>query len=254
MPIKSDDPDYVTSLARGLGIIACFGQNAETLTLSEIAMRINLSRGTTRRFLLTLEALGYLRCDGKRFRLSPKTLDLGYAYLSSVPLWRVALPLMQDVVDEIDESCSLGVLEKCDVVYIARTPPKHLSYLPLSAGARMPAHSNAMGQVLLANLSSDELDSYFRKAKLEKLTKHTMTDEKTIRGALAVIAKSGYAFSDGQTHATIRSIAVPIRTRLGRVEASLNVSAYESRASKQQMLRHFLPVLQRAAAQLSRTL
>ena len=94
IPIASDDPDFVNALARGLGVITCFGEDSERLTLSEIATRTGLSRGTARRFLLTLEALGYVRCDGKAFRLAPKTLNLGYAYLSSLPLWKAAQPIM----------------------------------------------------------------------------------------------------------------------------------------------------------------
>src|ERR1700720_4708836 len=109
MPITPDDPDFVNALARGLGVITSFGHDAEVLTLSEIAAKTRLTRGTARRFLLTLEALGYVRFDGKAFRLAPKALNLGYAYLSSLPLWKAAQPIMKDVVDELHESCSLGV-------------------------------------------------------------------------------------------------------------------------------------------------
>ena len=169
--ITPDDPDFVNALARGLGIITCFGQEREQLTLSEVAAVAGLSRGTARRFLLTLEALGYVRCDGKAFKLAPKTLNLVYAYLSSLPLWKAAQPIMKLVVDELNESCALGVLDDHDVVYIARIPPKHLSFIPVNLGTRMPAHVNAMGQVLLAEFSEPapglregddmELDSAF---------------------------------------------------------------------------------------------
>ncbi len=254
MPIAPDDPDFVNALARGLSVITCFGQNSERLTLSNIAEKTGLSRGTARRFLLTLESLGYLRSDGSFYRLAPKTLSLGYAYLSSLPLWKAAQPIMQDVVDELDESCSLGVIDGQDVVYIARIPPKHLSYLPVNLGTRMPAHINAMGQVLLSGLSPKELDDYFRKTKFEKLTKYTLSNEKDIRAALVRVKEDRYALSDRQLHAGIRSIAVPIRTKAGRIDAALNASAEEGRASKRDLLQRFLPVLRRAAEQLSHRL
>src|SRR5882757_9609818 len=112
MPLSPDDPDFVNALARGLSVVTSFGQQAESQTLSEIAVKTSLSRGTARRLLLTLEALGYVRSDGKSFRLAPKTLNLGYAYLSSLPLWKAAQPIMKDLVETLNESCALGVLDK----------------------------------------------------------------------------------------------------------------------------------------------
>lgn len=253
-PITSQDPDFVNALARGLGVITCFDQDAEVLTLSEIAAKTRLTRGTARRFLLTLESLGYVRCDGKTFRLTPKVLNLGYAYLSSLPLWKAAQSIMKDVVDELDESCSIGVLDGHDVVYIGRIPPKHLSFIPVQPGTRMPAHINAMGQVLLAQLNSQELDAYFRNATYEKITKYTLTDEAAIRKVLTRVAKDRYALSDRQLQIGIRSIAVPIPSKSGRSEVAINATANESRASKRELIMRFLPVLRRAADQLGHAL
>jgi IclR family pca regulon transcriptional regulator len=254
MSITPDDPDFVNALARGLSVITSFGRDAEVLTLSQIAEKTRLTRGTARRFLLTLEALGYVRFDGKAFKLAPRALNLGYAYLSSLPLWKVAQPIMKDVVDELQESCALGVLDDHDVVYIARLPPKHLSFIPVNLGTRMPAHLNAMGQVLLAELSAKELDDYFRNAKLEKITQYTLTSEAAIRKSLARVARDRYALSDQQLQLGLRSIAVPIPAKSGRTEVALNASAEGPRASKQDLVRRFLPVLRRAADQLAHAL
>ncbi len=253
-PITSDDPDFVSALARGLAVITCFGQDSERLTLSEVAVKAGLSRGTARRLLLTLEALGYVRFDGKTFRLAAKALNLGYAYLSSLPLWKAAQPIMKEVVEELHESCSLGVLDDHDVVYIARIPPKHLSFLPVNLGTRMPAHVNAMGQVLLAEFLPQELDDYFRTAKFEKITRYTLTDPAAIRKALARVARDRFALSDQQLRLGLRSIAVPIRSKSGRAEVALNVSAEDRRATKQDMIERFLPILRRAADQLAHAL
>ena len=254
MPLSPDDPDFVNALARGLSVVTSFGQQAENQTLSEIAVKTSLSRGTARRLLLTLEALGYVRSDGKTFRLAPKALNLGYAYLSSLPLWKMAQPIMKEVVADLDESCSLGVLDDHDVVYIARLPPKHLSFLPVNLGTRMPAHINAMGQVLLAEFSSDELDRYFANAKFERITRHTPTSEAAIRKVLARVAKDRYALSDQQLQLGLRSIAVPVPFKSGRSEFAMNVSAEDHRMSRQDLIRRVLPVLRRAADQLAHAL
>jgi IclR family pca regulon transcriptional regulator len=253
-PISADDPDFVTALARGLDVITCFGAEAERLTLSEVAAKTGLTRGTARRFLLTLQALGYVRLDGKQFRLAPRTLNLGYAFLSSLPLWKTAQPIMKDVVDQLHESCSLGVLDDHDVVYIARIPPKHLSFIPVNLGTRMPAHVNAMGQVLLAEFSPRELDDYFRNARFEKITRYTLTDDAAIRRVLARVARDGYALSDQQLQLGLRSIAVPVPSKSGRTEVALNASAEGRRATKRDLIERFLPVLRRAAEQLAHAL
>lgn len=252
--LTPDDPDFVTALARGLEVITCFGQDAEELTLSEVAARTGLTRGTARRFLLTLEALGYVRSAGKAFQLTPRALRLGYAYLSSLPLWKAAQPIMKELVDALDEPCSLGALDGRDVVYFARTPPKHLSYIPIQLGTRMPAHINAMGQVLLAEFGPHELDEYFRHVTFEKITRYTLTDEAEIRKVLARVARNGYALSDRQLQIGIRSIAVPIRPKSGRPEVAINATANEGRASKRDLIERFLPALRRAAEQLSHAL
>lgn len=251
MSIATDDPDFVTSFARGLDVIACFGPSADRMTLSEVAHKTHLARGTARRLLLTLEALGYVRSDGKTFSLTPRILNLGYAYLSSLPLWSRAQLIMSDVVAMLDQSCSLGALEGQDIVYLARIPPKHLFYLPVTPGTRMPAHINAMGQVLLAELNEPELDLYFRNARFEKLTKYTMTKEAEIRKGLKRAARDRFAISDRQYHPTICSIAVSVPSNSGRSEIAINASAEHSQASKDDLVKKFLPVLRRAAAQLA---
>jgi IclR family pca regulon transcriptional regulator len=251
LPISSEDPDFVNALARGLAVITAFGQQSEQMTLTEVAEKLELTRGTTRRFLLTLEALGYLRSDGKTFRLTPKTLDLGYAYLSSLPLWRTAQPIMQEVVNEIDESCSLGVLEDHDVVYIARIPPKHSTFIHVPPGTRMPAHLNAMGQVLLSGLSSTDLDQYLASAKLDAVTQYTLVEPQAIRKKIERVAKDGYAISDQQLEIGMRSIAVPVRSKNGHMEASINATVGGNRAGREDLIKRLLPVLRRAASQLA---
>src|SRR5688572_13772320 len=102
MPIDFESPDFVTSVARGLSVIRAFGPGVSSLSLAEIAERTELTRPTARRFLLTLEALGYIRSDGKRFWLAPKTLDLGYAYLSSMSIADIAHESMRSIVEELN--------------------------------------------------------------------------------------------------------------------------------------------------------
>src|SRR5207237_3612917 len=100
---------YVQSFARGLQVIRSFSAQAPQQTLSEVAQRTGLTRAGARRILLTLENLGYVRCQGRQFSLAPRILDLGFAYLSSLPLWNLAEPVMERLVEDVKESCSAAV-------------------------------------------------------------------------------------------------------------------------------------------------
>lgn len=254
MPIDEHHPDFVTAFARGLNVIRTFERGAENLTLSQVAARANLTRGSARRFLLTLEALGYVIQDGNNFRLSPKVLDLGYSYLSSIPLWEKAQPFMKEIVDTIDESCSLGVLDGPDVVYIARVPPRHVYTIPVQVGTRMPAYVNAMGRVLLASLSDAELDRYFSEVQPSQLTPRTTTNITQLREVVSQARTQGYAMPEDEVYEGRRSLAVPIRNREGRTVASINISAMNSRADRDKFHGTFLPLLNRAAQQIGSSL
>lgn len=254
MPIDKDAPDFVTAFARGLSIIRCFGKDAVNLTLAEVAERSGLTRPTARRFLLTLEALGYAGTDGKRFWLAPRTLDLGYSYLSSIGIADTAQGSMRAVVDALNESCSMGVLDGGDVIYIARAAPKHMMSLQINVGSRLPAFCNSIGRVLLAGLNAGDLGAYFKTNARRAYTRYTLTDERRLRRVLADVRASGYALIDQEVEEGLRAIAVPIRTASGRVAAGLSVGAHTGRMSKSAMVKTVLPVLRQRAREIEEIL
>ena len=146
---------YVQSFARGLQVIRSFSAQAPQQTLSEVAARSGLTRAGARRILLTLQTLGYVESDGRNFRLTARILDLGFAYLSSLPLWNLAEPLMESLVEEVKESSSAAVLEGQDIVYVLRVPTHKILSIGLGVGSRLPAYCTSMGRVLLAARRGD---------------------------------------------------------------------------------------------------
>ncbi|MGD9536608.1 MAG: IclR family transcriptional regulator [Alphaproteobacteria bacterium] len=246
--------DYVLSLERGLEVIQSFGRDAERMTLSEVARRTGLSRAASRRFLLTLTELGYVAFDGKRFSLTPRVLGLGYAYLASHTVVEVAQPILERVSERLHESCSLSVLDGAEIVYVARAPTKRIMSVTISIGTRLPAHATSMGQVLLAALAQEKLDAYLAATERKPYTPHTVTDEAQLRVLLARVAQQGYSLVDQELEAGLRSIAVPVRDRAGRVIAAMNVSSHAARASLGDMVKALLPPLRRAAADLTASL
>ena len=169
------------SLQRGLAVIRAFDADNPTLTLSDVARSTGLARAAARRFLLTLVDLGYIRVDGRQFRLSPQVLELGRAYLSSLRIPQIALPHLRDVTDELRESSSLAVLDGTDIVYVAHAPAKRILSITIDIGTRDPAFATSLGRVLLAGQDDDWLDHYLATVELPAITPRTINTPDKLR-------------------------------------------------------------------------
>jgi IclR family pca regulon transcriptional regulator len=241
---------FVQSLERGLAVIRAFGPEDPELTLSDVARRTGLTRAAARRFLLTLADLGYVRFDGRLFALTPRVLELGYAYLSSLSLPEVAEPHLERLAAEVRESSSVSVLDGDDIVYVGRVPTSRIMRVAINVGTRFPAYATSMGRVLLAALDDDELDAYLARADVRPLTARALDTPAKLRAELGRVRAQGWALVDQELEEGLRSIAVPIRGRNGRVIAAVNVSAHASRSSKEAVRRALLPPLQATAARI----
>ncbi|MGI5284063.1 IclR family transcriptional regulator domain-containing protein [Nonomuraea polychroma] len=242
--------DHVQSLARGLAVIRAFSAAEPELTLSQVARATGLSRAAARRFLLTLADLGYVRSDGRLFSLTPRVLELGYAYLSSLSLPEVADPHLERLAAEVHESASVAVLDGEDVVYVARVATARIMRVTINIGTRFPAYCTSMGRVLLAALPADDLDAYLECASLRRLTSHTIVLPAALRAELDLVRGRGWAMVDQELEEGLRSIAAPIRDRSGRTVAAVNVSTHASRTSLQQARRDLLPPLLATAGKI----
>lgn len=245
--IGEDDPSYVGALARGLAVIRAFDRGHEALTLAEVAKATVLPRATVRRSLLTLQALGYVASDGKQFRLTPRILALGYAYLASTPLPRVLQPALERVSELTRESCSASTLDGPEIVYVARAATRRIMSVGLAVGSRLPAFATAMGRVLLAALPGPEARTLIEAAPRPRLTPHTVTGLAELERALAVVAQQGYALVDQELEIGLCAIAVPIRNSAGAVVAAMNVSAQATRMGAPELVAEVLPHLREAA-------
>jgi IclR family pca regulon transcriptional regulator len=159
------DPDFMTSLARGMAVMRAFTRSRRNLTVAELSRKTGLSRACVRRCLHTLRKLGYVDADDHVFSLRPKVLSLGYSYLSSAPLADIAQPLLERVSAAVQESSSLGVLDGDEVVYVARSATRRIMSVALNVGSRLPAYCTSLGRVALAALEADELRGYFTRAR-----------------------------------------------------------------------------------------
>ncbi len=245
---------YVQSFARGLSVIRAFGESRPQMTLTEVASATGLTRAGARRILLTLEHLGYVDTDGRKFRLTPKILDLGYAYLSASPLWTLAQPEMEALAEATGESCSISVLEGTDIVYILRVATHKIMRVNLSVGSRLPAWATSMGRVLLGGLSPAARDAVLEASDIQAFTPYTVADIGQLRQIIVQDHARGYSYTTQELEDSLRSIAAPIIDRSGTIIAAINISGTVGRNSESQMLKTFLPLLLRAADSISRML
>lgn len=240
--------DFVRSLDRGLAVIRSFGPDHPQLTLSEVARRSGLTRAASRRFLLTLVELGYVHFDGRQFRLRPRILELGYAYLSTLGLHEVVAPHMEALVATVHESSSVAVLDGDDIVYVVRVPTKRIMTVTIAVGSRFPAYATSMGRVLLAHLPAAALESYLARVFVEPLTPFTVGGTDDLRRVLADVRHCGYAIVDQELEEGLRSVAVPITDATGQVIAAINLSTHTSRADIELLRNELLPHLQACVA------
>lgn len=241
---------FVRSLERGLLVIRALSA-PDPRTLSEVARDTGLSRAAARRFLLTLEDLGYVQQSAGRFSLAPQVLDLGYAFLSSLTLPEVAQPHLERLVERVHESSSVSILDGSEVVYVARVPTRRIMTVSISVGTRFPAHATSMGRVLLAGLGPDALAAVLDGAELEALTGVTITTRARLEEALDRVRRQGWALVDQELEPGLRSIAAPIRDAGGRVVAAVNLSVQASTTPVTEMRRALLPPLLDAAAAIT---
>ena len=248
-------PDgFVRSLERGLAVLQAFSRDQPVLTISDAARHTGLTRAAARRFLHTLHYLGYVTRYGDGFSLGPRTLDLGYSFLSGLPLRDIAIPYMMRIVAEVQESCVLSILDGVDVIEVAQLPSNRILAVSFPVGSRFPAHLTSGGRMLLADLPDHILESTLKGIRLERRTKRSITDSDLLLEALKEAKAQRWTVVDEELEDHIRSIAVPLCDAGGITIAALSVWSNGSRVSLQELRSHVLPQLREAASRIDQAL
>jgi IclR family pca regulon transcriptional regulator len=250
---REDRGTYVQSLARGLSVIRTL-DTPDPLTLSDVARRAGLSRAAARRFIHTLERLGYVRQSGGRFALTPRVLELGSAYLSSITLPEIALPHIKALVEEVRESGALSVLDGDSIVGVARVPAYRVMTGRIALGQRLPAWASASGRVLLAGLAPSRLVERLDRIELDPLTERTITDRASLEAELREVRERGFALVDQELEPGLRSLAAAVRDRDGAAIAAVALVLNSANGSIEEVEHALLPPLLRTCGEISRDL
>jgi IclR family pca regulon transcriptional regulator len=235
------DRDHMAALEKGLAVIECFDAAHDRLTIADVARATELSRAAARRCLLTLTKTGYANFDGKFFRLTPRVLRLGYAWLASTALPQLVQPFLEKLSEETHESSSACLLDGHEIVYIARSAQRRIMSVGLSVGSRLPAFCSSMGRVLLAARDPAEAQALIGAGKPRAHTPRTVTEPERLMSILAEVRAQGYCVVDQELELGLISLAMPLLNGRGEVVAAFNISGQVQRSSAADMTARFLP-------------
>lgn len=241
--MRSNDRDFVSSLEKGLLLIEAFDVGQPRMTVAEAARRAGLTRAAARRYLLTLVALNYAESDGKYFWLCPKILRLGYAFLSTTSLPKIAQPILDQIGAKTKEVASLATLVDNEVILLAHSAVRRMVSATSNVGMRLPVCSSAAGRTILASQSDKAVIEHLRSIKREQLTPKTMTRLDDLMVEIAQVRATGYAISDEELEIGLRAIAVPLVDSRGEAHFALAVSVLAAHLTIADMVRDILPCL-----------
>ena len=247
------DPEYLSTLERGLRVLAAFDEDHAEMTLSQVATRTNLSPAVARRCLNTLVELGYVGQHGRQFLLRPSVLIFGSAFLSSMHIEQVALPPLQHMRDQTGDSASLSVLSGRDILYVAHVSTDRRFRLAANVGTQYPFHATSMGKAIAAFAGQDAI-SILLEGELTRFTERTVTDPTALRERLQLVRERGYDSALDELDYGIVSVAVPIFDSNRNAIAAINCSTSTTRISQDELVRTRIPILREAASEIEMAL
>ena len=244
------DPEFLSTLERGLRVLKAFDEDHPEMTLSEVAAKTALPPAVARRCLITLVELGYVGQHERKFLLRPAVLTIGSAFTASMQIEQVVAGPLQTLRDQTGDSASLTVLSGTEVLYVAHVSTDRRFRVAANVGTRFPFHATSLGKALAAHLPEAERAALLAGAPFQRFTERTVTDGAAMAERLALIAERGYDSALDELDYGIVSVAVPIFGREGRVIASINCSTSTTRISQDELVRTRLPLLRAAAGEI----
>ncbi len=238
-----DKRDWIAGLEKGLAVIDAFDSAHPRLTASETGKRCSITRTAARRYLLTLQHLGYVASDGKLFWLTPRVMRLGHSYLESARLPRIVQPFLQRVTASTQENAYVSVLDGDDIVYIARNGSARAMNIGYVLGARVQAQVTAAGLLMLSLRPTEWIDNWLANNDLVSYTAFTVTSKNVMQLQMKQVLAQGWAMSEQQLDLNFRGVAIPLRDRYGAVVAALSVTMPMGSETSDESVKRVLPVM-----------
>jgi DNA-binding IclR family transcriptional regulator len=250
---KNHDSYFVPGLGRGLRILEALAEARRPLTVTELGRKLGLSRSSTFRLTYTLSQLGFIETPegSKIFRLGPRVLNIGFAYLASQDLIEVARADLETLRNATNVSAHLAIRDHREVLYLSCVQSRSGFLSNMNVGTRLPAYAAPMGWLLLSDLSNRELAALFAGETFTPLTKLTPRDVQTLSQRVAESIASGYVISRGIMESGGSSISAPVLDRNGLVVAVIDISGPDSAFDLSQLEGRYLDEVRSAALRIS---
>lgn len=246
----------VQTVERAFIIVELLGNADYHLGISEIAQRSDLPLATTHRLLSTLLKLGYVEQspETNKYTLGVRILQLRGAVIEQLNLGVQAMPIMKMLMNRVEETVHLAVLNEGEIVYIERVEGLRTQGMYTRIGKRAPAHCTALGKTLLANLPEHTwFDDVVHRHGLKSFSDTTITSVDALQHELESTRERGYAIDNGETGESVRCVAAPIRDYTGQVVAAISISGPQAQVTVGRV-KELGESVCRAADQISRKL
>ena len=252
---KSEHTATNTAIQKAVAILETIANDTRALSLPDIAEQLSLPRQTIFRVVKQLEDIGLVMRDPSRERycIGQRLNHLALASISNSYQNKAGHAILQQLVDEVGETCNVGMLDGHEVIYIDRVECDWPLRVQLKAGSRVPVYCTAIGKLLLANLGAEARQHVLSVSKLKRFTDNTITSPEELEANLEEIRLLGYSINNQEDSVGLIAMAVPIRNVHDQIVAGLAVHAPEARLSIP-ATRRLLPRIQEAAAKIGSTL
>lgn len=251
---KKDKSDYIIqSVSHALDLLEEFRGDTDELGVTELSKKLKLHKNNVFRLLATLESRGYIEQNKatENYRLGLKSLELGQTFINQMGLLRQARPVMENLVDHVNETTYVGIVRENYAVYLDVVEAKQTVRVVSRVGARLPVYCTALGKVQLAYDSEEEVEGMVGTRDLKRFTENTITDLSTLLKHLRTVADHGYAIDNREFEPDVKCIAAPIRDYTRRVVGGLTVSGPASRLTDERIEKELVPLVKRAGAEIS---
>jgi len=242
-----DDKDIIKAFIKGLNVIKAFDKKNTTMTLSDIAKKVGITRASSRRFLLTLQSQGYVLNIGNNFSLTPKIIELGYSYFASLPWADLAYKNMKRVVDTCRLTCSISILNGVNVICITRIPAVRILSEGINVGTKLPSAYTASGRVFMAGMDEKELYNYILRLPLKKMTNKSIVKPDILYKKILDEKKNGYQIVIEEIEQGLVSMAVPVYNGNKEILGAMNIACQLSYKNEKVLRNEVLPMLIKAA-------
>src|SRR5579859_4184538 len=245
----------IQSLERAFALLEEIARNRDGINLSELSKRVGLHNSTTFHLVKTMVMLGYIEQskDSKRYRVGRRLFTLAAGALDEIQLVNLATPVLESLTRATGECSHFAIRSGDDIVVLAKTAGAGMFQMVDRAGVVRPAHCTALGKVLLAALTPQQIEGYLAGHELRRFTPKTIVERDALVRELKDVGRTGIGFDDGEFDAEARCVAVPVRDFTGQVAGAIGLSGPIWRLSIQ-ALQEKAQQVREAAADLSREL